>query len=277
VQDNRKQGGMLDKVIELARGVGESVVMPHYLKVARKRKHDGTALTEADLEAQAALEIGLKAIKDCPMVGEEMTAAEQQQNWDKGAHGMWCVDPVDGTSNFIAGLPQFSVCIAYLEQGRPLLGVVYAPVLNELFYAQKGKGAYLMNAAGRMRLPFTRITGNETISLREAIAEVDFKRLPQPLALALASEQPFQAQRNYGAASLDWCYLAAGRFDVYLHGGQKLWDYAAACLILEEAGGLMRTLDSQDFWNGDIWHKSVIAASNEELYREWCDWVAQYR
>lgn len=277
VQARAQQIGLLDKVIELARGVGDNVVMPHYLKVARQRKHDGTALTEADLAAQAALEVGLKAILDCPVVGEEMTASEQLQNWADGDAGVWCVDPVDGTSNFIAGLPQFAVCIAYMQQGRPVLGVVYAPVLNELFYAEKGKGAYLVSAAGKMQLPITRITGNESIHLHEAIAEADFKRLPRKLTLALAGEQPFQAQRNYGAASLDWCYLAAGRFEIYLHGGQKLWDYAAACLILEEAGGYMRTLESQDFWTGDIWHKSVIAAGNAELFREWSTWVEQHR
>lgn len=270
------QENTLDKVIELARGVGDNVVMPHYLNVTRLRKSDGTALTEADLAAQAALEVGLKSIIDCPVVGEEMTPEEQRQNWDSGSSGVWCVDPIDGTSNFIAGLPQFAVSIAYLEQGKPLLGVVYAPALNELFHAQKEQGAYLLGSAGRMRLPVSRITGNEVASLREALAEVDFKRLPKKLAVALAGEQPFQAQRNYGAASLDWCYLAAGRFDIYLHGGQKLWDYAAACLLLQEAGGYMRTIESADFWAGDIWHKSVIAASNAELFEEWGSWVAQY-
>jgi myo-inositol-1(or 4)-monophosphatase len=269
--------GMLDRVIELARGVGDNVVMPHYLKVARQRKHDGTALTEADLAAQAALEVGLKAILDCPVVGEEMTAAQQQQNWGTGEGGIWCVDPVDGTSNFVAGLPQFAVCIAYLEHGRPLIGVVYAPALNELFYAQKGQGAYLVNGVGRIQLPETRFTGNEAMHLREAIAEIDFKRLPRPLVAAIAAEPPYQAQRNFGSAALDWCYLAAGRFDVYLHGGQKLWDYAAACLILEEAGGSMCTLESEDFWDGGIWHKSVIAASGGELFREWREWVVQHR
>lgn len=271
------QDGMLDKVIALAREVGDNVVMPHYLKVARQRKHDGTALTEADLDAQAAIEVGLKAILDCPMVGEEMTATQQQENWGSGEGGIWCVDPVDGTSNFVAGLPQFAVCIAYLEHGRPILGVVYAPALNELFYAQKGQGAYLINAAGKIQLPITRFIGNEALHLREAIAEIDFKRLPRSLVSAIAAEPPYQAQRNFGSAALDWCYLAAGRFDVYLHGGQKLWDYAAACLILEEAGGHMRTLDSEDFWSGDIWHKSVIAASSEELFREWRDWVVRHR
>ncbi|HEU4707925.1 MAG TPA: inositol monophosphatase family protein [Methylophilaceae bacterium] len=267
---------MLDRLIELARGVGDNVVMPHYLKVARQRKHDGTALTEADLAAQAALEVGLKAILDCPVVGEEMTAERQRQNWAEGEGGVWCVDPVDGTSNFIAGLPQFAVCIAYLERGRPMLGVVYAPALDELFYAQAGKGAFLVSGAGKLRLPITRFTGNEALHLREAIAEVDFKRLPRQLVSSIAAEPPYQAQRNFGSAALDWCYLAAGRFDVYLHGGQKLWDYAAPCLVLQEAGGRMRTLESEDFWSGDVWHKSVIAAGAPDLFAEWSQWVLQH-
>jgi myo-inositol-1(or 4)-monophosphatase len=271
------QAGMLEKVIELARGVGDNVVMPHYLNAKRIRKHDGTALTETDLAAQAALDVGLKAIVDCPLVGEEMTAEQQQQSWDSGRTGVWCVDPVDGTSNFIAGLPQFAVSIAYMEQGRPVLGVIYAPALNELFYAQKGQGAYLeAHDIGKLKLPVAN-AADEASSLKDAVAEVDFKRLPKQLAMALASAPPFQAQRNHGSAALDWCYLAAGRFDVYLHGGQKLWDYAAACLILEESGGYKRTLDSEDFWQGDLWHKSVIAAGDRQLFEQWSAWVAQNR
>lgn len=271
--------GMLDKVIELARGVGDNVVMPSYLNARRIHKHDGTALTETDLAAQAALDVGLKAILDCPLVGEEMTAHQQQKSWDAGNQGVWCVDPVDGTSNFIAGLPQFAVSIAYLEHGRPVLGVIYAPALHELFYAQRGYGAYLQmdDAGSRLKLPITNTSADDPANLKDAVAEVDFKRLPKKLATALASAPPFQAQRNHGSAALDWCYLAAGRFDVYLHGGQKLWDYAAACLILEEAGGFMRTLEHEDFWQGDLWHKSVIAACDPGLFEQWSAWVAQNR
>ena len=80
------------------------------------------------------------------------------------------------------------------------------------------------------------------------MAQVDFKRLPPALARDLVAEPPYSSQRNFGASTLEWCYVAAGRFDVYLHGGQKLWDYAAGSLVLEEAGGLMCTLDHDDFW-----------------------------
>ena len=105
------------------------------------------------------------------------------------------------------------------------------------------------------------------------MAEVDFKRLPATLAQALAASPPYSSQRNFGASTLEWCYVAAGRFDVYLHGGQKLWDYAAGSLILEEAGGLMCSLDSDDFWAEEGWKRSVLAARTPELFEAWVSWV----
>ena len=263
---------MLEKVIKLVRDVGDHVVMPNFLKVARQHKDDGSVFTEADLAAQSALEAGLKTIAACPLIGEEMTDHQQQQGWLAGDAGLWCIDPIDGTSNFVNGLPQFAISVAYMRQGKPVLGVVYAPAMREMFYAEAGKGAYL-DGLNKARLP---LAANRAASLQQAIAEVDFKRLPKSLALAIAANPPFHSQRNYGSSALDWCYLAAGRFDVYLHGGQKLWDYAAACLILQEAGGSMRTLDSEDFWAGDVWKKSVIAARTPDLFDAWADWLAQY-
>jgi myo-inositol-1(or 4)-monophosphatase len=85
------------------------------------------------------------------------------------------------------------------------------------------------------------------------------------------------SQRNFGASTLDWCYVAAGRFDVYLHGGQKLWDYAAGCLILAEAGGHMCTMEQDDFWAADLWHRSTIAALDGVLFQEWVRWIREHR
>ena len=108
------------------------------------------------------------------------------------------------------------------------------------------------------------------------MAGADFKRLPRRLAERLAGAPPYASQRNYGASTLDWCYTAAGRFDVYVHGGQKLWDYAAGALILEEAGGGMATLDSDDFWGSSIWQRSVVAAWDPGLLREWAAWLREH-
>jgi myo-inositol-1(or 4)-monophosphatase len=109
--------------------------------------------------------------------------------------------------------------------------------------------------------------------LRNAMAEVDFKRLPRSLGEALAAAPPYSSQRNFGASTLEWCYVAAGRFDVYLHGGQKLWDYAAGSLILEEAGGRMATLAHDEFWADGLWQRSVVAARDSKLFEAWRQWI----
>jgi myo-inositol-1(or 4)-monophosphatase len=97
------------------------------------------------------------------------------------------------------------------------------------------------------------------------------------LAQGICSARPFSSQRNYGSCSLEWCYTAAGRFDLYLHGGQKLWDYAAGCLILEEAGGHMCGFDQDDFWAEPLWQRSAIAALDPGLFIQWRDWVRAHR
>lgn len=110
-------------------------------------------------------------------------------------------------------------------------------------------------------------------NIRNAMASVDFKRLSPKLAQQLAGSPPYSSQRNYGASTLEWCYVAAGRFDLYLHGSQQVWDYAAGSLILEEAGGVMCSLESDDFWAGDQRQRSVIAALNPGLFAEWKAWI----
>ena len=256
---------MIESVVAAVRGVAEQEVMPRYLKVAQRRKSDGTLLTEADLAAQHALAAALPAIHPAAVMGEEMSQDQQFARWLEGSDGLWCVDPIDGTSNFVNGLPYFAVSVALLLRGRPMLGVVYDPVANEVFCAERGNGAYLNGE----RLPIK----SRVPSLRTAMAAVDFKRLPEPLARGLAYRPPYASQRNFGASTLDWCYTAAGRFDVYVHGGQKLWDYAAGALILEEAGGGMCTLTEDRFWEAPVWHRSVLASWDRGLLDHWRDWV----
>lgn len=259
---------MLQHLIEVVRRVGDEAVMLRYLKVARQQKADGSVLTEADLAAQAMLQHELKAVVDCPLVGEEMLAEEQRRSWDAGTGGMWCVDPLDGTSNFANGLPYFAISVAFLRNGKPEMGVVYAPALKEMFSAEIGLGAYL-NAA---RLPLV----NRVAELSKAIAEIDFKRLPKYLGRELSTNPPFHSQRNFGSSALDWCFLAAGRLDIYLHGGQYLWDYAAGSLILAEAGGFACTMERMDLWRGDSWRRSVLAARDARLFVAWQEWLQQH-
>lgn len=256
---------MLKQVIAAARDVGHLEVMPRYLKVAHERKVDGSLLTEADIAAQAALFSRLSQIAPYPMLGEEMSEAEQRAVWDQGQAGFWCVDPIDGTSNFVNGLPFFAISIALIRSGRPVLGVVYDPHADEAFYAVEGGGAFMNGDP----LPLKQAPDR----LGRCIAGIDLKRIDRTLAGDLAREHPFASQRNLGASTLDWCYVAAGRLPLYLHGGQKLWDYAAGWLILQESGGAVMGLDGRDFTASDPWCRSVLAAQTPELLAQWQGWV----
>jgi myo-inositol-1(or 4)-monophosphatase len=255
----------LERVIQAVKHVAAEEVMPRFLRVAHTRKSDGSLFTEADLAAQDALTRALREIYPGPLMGEEMSEEQQVERWLAGDAGLWCVDPIDGTSNFVYGLPFFAVSVALMRHGRSELGVVYDPIADEAFYAERGRGAFLNGEA----LPIRELTP----ALHSAMANVDFKRLSAGLSSELAAAPPYSSQRNYGAGTLEWCYLAAGRFDLYLHGGQKLWDYAAGSLILQEAGGRMCTLTHDDFWADDLWQRSVIAARDPGLFQQWRDWL----
>ncbi len=256
---------MLEQVIAAVKEVAQEEIMPRYMQVTRQHKVDGSFYTEADLAAQESLLSKLQKLYPAAIMGEEMSEQQQLVQWEAGDAGLWNIDPIDGTSNFFNGLPYFGVSVALMRKGRSVLGVIYNPVTKELFYAEKGKGAYLNGVA----LPIKK----REISLRSAIANVDFKRLDRKLAEKIAAYPPYASQRNYGACALEWCYTAAGYFDLYLHGGQKPWDYAAGCLILEEAGGSMCSFDQDDYWAGSPWRRSVIAALDPALFIQWRDWV----
>ena len=256
---------LIQQLVEVVRQVGDEVVMPYFLKVARQQKGDGSVLTVADVAAQTALQSRLKAIVDAPVLGEEMSPEQQQACWDAGLEALWCVDPIDGTSNFVGGQPYFCVSVALLRKGKPSLGVVYAPALKEMFYASASAGAFLNG----MRLPAVSFAP----SVKDGVGAIDFKRLPKHLAAALATEPPYFSQRNFGASALEWCYLAAGRFDLYLHGGQHLWDYAAGLLILLESGGKAGTMGEDAFWRDACGKCSAVAAGNAQLFDSWDAWV----
>lgn len=258
---------MLDRLQQVVREVAQAEVMPRFLDVAVSRKNDGSLLTEADLASQAAFAAKLPEIIDCPMLGEEMTEQRQHELWQNHSDGLWVVDPIDGTNNFINGLPHFSLSVAYIKEGRSQLGVVFNPVSNECFYAERGRGAFLN---GR-QLPLRSVEKE----LREAIAGVEIKYLRSgKLSSRIGTLAPFGSQRSLGSSTLDWCYLASGRYDVYVHGGQKLWDYAAGALIFEEAGGCLATLEGDDFWSGNhVFKRSVIAALQPKVFDRWLAWI----
>ncbi len=256
---------LLPRVEAVVREVAAREIMPRFLQVVREHKCDGSVLTAADLAAQRFLAEHLRQLADLPILGEEMEESEQEAALAAGDDGLWCFDPIDGSTNFLVGLPCFAVSVALVRRGRPVLGAIYTPVADEMFTAVAGGGA--------------RVNG-EPLPLREgekrldkAVALVDLKRLPVPLRNALAATPPYYSQRNFGSSVLEWCYLAAGRADLLLHGSQRPWDYAAGSLILREAGGHVATLDSDDFDAAPPWRRSVLAALAPEAFAAWKGWV----
>ncbi len=263
-----KENQVLNKLQALVREVAGAEVMPYFLNVETYEKDDGSMLSQADLAAQAAFGYGLPQIIDCPMLGEEMTADRQQALWERaGQDGLWVVDPIDGTNNFINGIPHFALSVAFIRDGRAQMGVIYNPVSDECFYAERGQGAYLN---GR-KLPVRSVEKK----LCNAVAGVEIKYLRSgKLSSRMNTLSPFGTIRSLGSSTLDWCYLAAGRYDVYVHGGQKLWDYAAGALIFEEAGGQLATLEGDEFWSGEhVFKRSVIAALQPALFDKWLAWI----
>ena len=258
---------MLTELIAAVKTVAREEIMPRYLKVAYSRKADGSILTEADIASQAALSSRLRQLMDAPVLAEEMPEERQRELWQAGTGDLWCLDPIDGTSNFVKGLPYFAVSVALLHDRRPVLGLVYNPVCDDVFYAKAGRGAYYNGE----RLDAS--VGSE--KLAHSVAGVDFKRLDPALSTRLAAHPPYSSQRNYGSSALDWCLLATRRIDLYVHGGQKIWDYMAGALILAEAGGVACTLEHDDFWADDPFSRPVVAAGTPAMLSQWRDWLRQ--
>jgi myo-inositol-1(or 4)-monophosphatase len=252
----------------LVRDVARDAILPHFMKAVRQHKSDGSSLTAADLAAQKELIARLPEIRDAPVIGEEMSPAQHRERWRNGAEGIWCIDPIDGTTNFANGIPLFAVSVAWMVDGETQFGVVYNPVTDEAFYASRGQGAWLNGT----RLPL-RKTAKQ---LAGAVAGIDFKRLSPTLAAALVTQKPFYSQRNFGSSALEWCFVAAGRLDVYIHGGQALWDYAAGRLILAEAGGTSSLLDGTPLVAEPLKKSTVVLAANPPLHAQWLGWLQEH-
>ncbi len=256
----------LERLREIVIRAAREELLPRFARVERGRKADGSVITEADLVMQQRIAGELRTHwPGTVFLGEEMTAAEQDALLNMGKP-LWCLDPLDGTGNFAAGIPFFSVSLALLEQGRVIAGIVYDPVRDECFTALLGQGARL-NAAALAAV-------RAGLTLQQATALVDFKRLPRELAIRLVSEIPYASQRSFGSVALDWCWTAAGRCHVYLHGRQNIWDYAAGCLVLQEAGGHSMTLSGEPVFVNALQPRSAVAALDADLFAEWTRWLA---
>jgi myo-inositol-1(or 4)-monophosphatase len=232
----------LQFVTELARGAGD-IVLRHYGKVERLTKtHIATsaeAVTEADRATQRHVVAGLRRrFPDDGVIGEESDTGESITFECHNPMGRnWVIDPIDGTNNFIAGLGMFAVCVALLDGGMPVLGVVYDVTRNEMYAAARGEGAWL--GTKRLRASDAPLGESSMIMLTSNL--IDAKgRCPQWACRMLG--QTVWKTRILGSAALEAVHVASGVAHGAFTVNGKLWDAAAPAAIVLEAGGIMTDL-----------------------------------
>ena len=243
---------MLNIGIRAARAAGKVITQNvdryDHLSIEKKQRND--FVTEVDRKAEAEIVSTLrKAYPDHSFLCEESGLIG-----DKDAEYQWIIDPLDGTTNFIHGMPHFSVSIALTQKGRLYQAVVYDPMRQELFTAGKGEGAFLDSK--RLRV-------SSRSKLEDALINTGFPfREGQNLDFYQRTLRHYTQKsggiRRLGSAALDLAYVAAGRVEGCWLSGLQSWDIAAGALLVREAGGLIN-----DFEGGDDWMTKgdVIAAS----------------
>lgn len=259
----------LNSLCQVLRIAAQTEIMPRFRNAAARSKADGSLVTEADLDAQRLVIEELdRMFPGARVLGEEMTAVEQQRLLADADTGVWCLDPLDGTSNYACGFPYFGISLALLKGGEAVLGAIYDPVREECFSAERGVGAWLDGEP-------LHIVSDRT-ELGDCLALVDLKRLSEQDLLRLGGDAPYRSQRNLGSVALDWCWLAAGRGQLYLHGGQRLWDYAAGRLIAAEAGipACLFACGGREAPPGlSLEPRMAVAAANARLFERWISWL----
>ena len=202
------------------------------LQVSKKGPKD--FVTNADIKAEKIIIEELKKARPNYSIISEENGVEK----NKDESNFWIIDPIDGTTNFLHGVPHFAISIALQSNNEMVCGLIYDPIKDELFYAEKNHGAYFNNQ--RIR-----------VSKKREIDECLF-------AVGKGKYNPDLIYRRSGSAALDLAYVASGRFDGYFQDNLNLWDIAAGIIIVKEAGGIINEIDLSSLKN-----LKVLASSAE--------------
>lgn len=248
--------------LEIARQAGRYILQASEkssrIQIAEKTEFD--FVTNIDLAAEAIIVEKLKETYPQDSILAEESGLQLGKN--KDSERVWIIDPIDGTTNFIHGIPQVAVSIALQEKGKLTHGVVYNPFTEDTFIASRGRGATMNNRRIRVseqtKLATSLIGTGFPFNANSADRLKDYLPMFEEVALKTAGI------RRFGSASLDLCYLAAGQFDGFWEIGLNQWDFAAGALILREAGGMI-----SDFSGGENWMKSGnIVAGNPKIFKQ---------
>ena len=226
-------------------------------------KGPGDFVTSADKRTEKILIDELqKAHPEYGIITEE-TGIINKSNTEK----RWVIDPIDGTMNFLNGIPQFAISIGYEEKGEIICGVIFNPIINEMFIAEKGNGAYLNNS---------RIRVSNKNKIKDALLVTGGPKGNSKIKNKIFSEfinvsNNVSNVRKFGSAALDMAYVACGRFDGYWQRELNYWDIAAGIIILKEAGGFINFFEEDN--NYPL--KKNIIASNSNIHSELLDLISK--
>lgn len=241
--------------INAAKGAGkilqDSFGKSHTIKTKEGRHN---LVTEADTVCENLIISSIKKVyPDHNFLAEESGASV-----GSNSEFQWVIDPLDGTVNFAHHIPMFAVSIACVKAGAVISGVIYHPLLNELFVAERGKGAYLNDE---------KISVTETKELDKAILSTGFpyNAFENPrrcIDLFTHFVKEGLPVRRIGSAALDLAYLAAGRYDAFWEVSLQVWDFAAGMLLIQEAGGKCSSFDGTSL----TLQEGPVLASNTHLH-----------
>lgn len=218
------------------------------------RKGPGDFVTAADKRSEKIIFEELKyARPDFSFLMEESGEVK-----GKDTDNVWIIDPLDGTHNFMHGVPHWCISIALENKGKVLLGLVYDPIKDEMFRAEKGLGAFVNNkrlrASGRNTFESAMVVSGNIRPVKE-----DNNLFTKEMD-AITAKVPFV--RRFGAAALDLSYVAAGRVDGFWERHLKPWDVAAGQLIVKEAGGLVSSIENEE----NVIYSGSLISGNQSLY-----------
>jgi myo-inositol-1(or 4)-monophosphatase len=258
---------MLNIAIKAARAAGAIINRASLdldvLKVGNKGPND--FVSEVDQAAeQAIIEVLLEAYPGHGILAEE----SGRQHGAKHSDFVWIIDPLDGTTNFLHGFPVYAVSIALAHRGQVQQAVVYDPTRNDLFYASRGRGAFLNDK--RLRVSKRTRIGDALIGTGFPFRKGDnFKRYVKMFEEVM---QSCAGLRRPGAAALDLCYVAAGYYDGFFETGLNPWDVAAGSLIITEAGGLIGNFTGE----ADYLYQREVVAGTPKVYGQLVQILAPY-
>lgn len=226
---------MSDAVYKAARGLIRDFGEIEHLQVSKKGPKD--FVTAADLRSEGILKEELKKAR--PEYGFLMEESGEEKGAEPSCR--WVIDPLDGTKNFMHGVSYFAISIAAQENEQTVAAVTYDPIKDEMFWAEKGRGAFVNNQ--RLRVS-SRVNAAEALVATGLPASHE-EALHQTLEDMKNISRHVSGVRAPGAAALDMAYLAAGRFDVFWNRRLNPWDVAAGILLIQEAGGVVKTIGKE--------------------------------